>query len=341
MHKKISFIIFIFIFVIFVAAPLFLWIHTSQADNELVWGVNFSESQAVYLGLDPKETYDAIIYDLGAKHIKIHINWNSLEKEPDVFDFNSLDYQVHEAEKNDVKLILVVGMKTGRWPECHTPQWMHTVPESQRNEEIVENVKTVVERYKHSDAIEYWQLENEPFLEFGDCPDWYYDDPTALLEAEIAAVRSIDPDRKIIISESGELSDWTQAASLADVVGVTMYRSSWNASEKTFGLNPYTFLAPEFYSAKAIFIQHYYDKPVISIELQAEPWTAKSLTESTLEVQEQSMNPELFKENIEFARQARLGGYYFWGVEWWYWMKTKHNQPEIWYLANTLFAETD
>lgn len=323
-----------------ITVGLLVWSHTSRAGDEpIVWGVDFSESQAEYLGLDARETYHSIIHDLGAKHIKIHINWNSLESTPDTFDFTSLDYQVTEAERNDVKLILVVGMKTGRWPECHMPQWLSSLPEHERQNEIIENVSAVVSRYKDSSAVEYWQIENEPFLEFGDCPDWYYEDTKKLLQSEIALVRQLDPKKDIIISESGELSDWTEAAALADVVGVTMYRSTWNGAEKTFGLNPYSFLAPEFYSAKASFIQHAYKKPVISIELQAEPWTARPLVESTLEVQLQSMNPELFQENIEFARQAKLGAYYFWGAEWWYWMKTKHNQPEIWNQATQLFAE--
>lgn len=320
-------------------APLFLSTHTTQADNEIMWGVDFSESQAEYLELDPRETYSAIIHELGAKHIKMHINFNKIQKQKHVYDFDSLDWQVSEAEKNDVKLIMVVGIKTGRWPECHTPYWLTTLSEKEQKKEIAAYTAMMVERYKKSPAVEYWQIENEPFLEFGECPSWYYDKDSTLLATQIAAVRLADPTRKIIISESGELSKWTKSAEIADIVGVTMYRSSWNHAEKTFGINPYSFLAPEFYSAKAAFIRSYYNKPVISIELQAEPWTAKPLKESSLEVQALSMNPELFAENVEFARQAGLGMYYFWGVEWWYWMKTKHDQPEIWNSAKELFAE--
>ena len=316
-----------------------VWAHTIEADDEAMWGVDFSESQAAYLGLDPAETYSAIIDDLGAKHIKIHINWNATEKSQHVFDFTALDRQVAEAEEKDVKLILVIGMKTGRWPECHTPEWFKDIPKDERQVEIIRYITTIAGRYKNADAVQYWQVENEPLIDFGTCPDWYYEQDTDLLEAEVAAVRSVDPSRQIIISDSGELSSWTKAAEIADIVGVTMYRSSWDASEKTFGLNPYTFLSPEFYSAKAAIIRTYYDKPVISVELQAEPWASKGLAEASLEEQAKSMNPELFRENIEFAKQAGLGSYYFWGAEWWYWMKTKHNQPEIWNDAKVLFTE--
>lgn len=317
---------------------LLMWSHESKAEDEMFWGVNFSESQAVYLGLDPQETYSAIINDLGATQIKIHVNWNATEKDQHQFDFRSLDRQVREAEAHDVQLVLVIGMKTGRWPECHTPTWFTDVPAAEREAEIIRYVSTIVGRYKDSDAIRFWQIENEPFLEFGTCPDWYYDQGATLLENEVAAVRALDPTRKIIVSESGELSTWTKAADIADIVGVTMYRSSWDATDKTFGLNPYTFLSPEFYSAKAAVIETYYKKPVISIELQAEPWASKGLAEATLEEKAKSMNVDLFKENIEFAKQAGLGGYYFWGAEWWYYMKTTHNDPAIWNEAKLHFT---
>ena len=318
---------------------LLAWVNTLRADAKTIWGVDYSESQAAYLGLDPAETYSAIINDLGAKHIKIHINWNATEPTRSQFDFTSLDRMVKEAEENEVQLILVIGLKTGRWPECHTPNWFKQIQPENRQEEIIRYISTIVGRYKNSEAVAFWQVENEAIIEFGTCSDWYYEQGTSLLNAEVAAVRALDPERKIIISDSGELSTWTEVAEIGDVVGVTMYRSSWDATENTFGLNPYTFLAPEFYSAKATFIESYYGKPVISVELQAEPWASKGLAEASLKEQAISMNPELFTENVEFAKQAGLGAYYFWGAEWWYWMKTKHNQPEIWDKATLLFAE--
>jgi Glycosyl hydrolase family 10 len=319
---------------------LLLWSPSSAANTDkIVWGVNYSESQAEYLELDPAATYSAIIDELGAKHIKIHVNWNSTQKDKNIIDFTSLDRMVSEAEEKNVKLILVIGMKTGRWPECHTPDWFLSVDEDARESEIIKYISTIVGRYKSSPAIEFWQVENEPLLQFGTCPDWYYDLGTTMLEAEVAAVRSLDPNRKIIVSDTGELSSWTDVAKIADIVGITMYRSSWDATEKTFGLNPYTFLTPQFYANKAAYIKSMYNKPVISIELQAEPWASKGLAEASLEEQALSMNPDLFHENIEFAKQAGLDAYYFWGAEWWHYMKLQHNQPEIWDEAKKTLAE--
>ena len=319
-----------------------MWVQNLTAEypttSSQTWGVTFSDSQAEYLGLSADTVYTAIINDLGAKHIKLHINWNSTEPTPGKLDLARLDRRVREAEAHDVNLILVIGMKTGRWPECHTPTWFESVPAAERQERIIEYVTTLVGRYVDSPAVTHWQIENEPFLEFGTCPDWYYEQGTSLVAAAVSAVRALDATRPIIVSESGELSSWTKAATLADVVGVTMYRNTWNKAEKTFGLNPYSFLTAEFYAAKAAFVRSAYNKPVISIELQAEPWASAPLAEASLAEQAQSMNPELFLENIEFAKQVGLEGYYFWGAEWWFWMKTTHGQPAIWNLAKEHFA---
>ena len=337
MYRK---IIFGFSVCIFLTIFFYLSTNTIKADDQIVWGVDYSASQSIYLGLDPRATYSAIIHDLGAKHIKIHINWDATETAQGVYDFTDLDRQVQEAKDNHVQLILVVGMKTGRWPECHTPEWFTALSPADRHGAILQYVDTVAKRYKNSKALEYWQVENEPFLKFGTCPSWYYKEDTSFLQAEVATVRAQDSSHKIIISDSGELSSWTEAATTGDIVGITMYRSSWNSTQKTFGINPYTFLTPGFYATKTAAIQKYYKKPVISIELQAEPWASKPLAEASLAEQAKSMNPELFKENIAFAQQAGLDAYYFWGVEWWYSMKTLHNQPEIWNQAKELFSKT-
>ena len=73
-----------------------------------------------------------MISDLGVKNIKLHTNWNWVEGKKDSFFFNDIDWQIKQAEQNNVKIIYVIGMKTGRWPECHIPGWAQNLPESQQ-----------------------------------------------------------------------------------------------------------------------------------------------------------------------------------------------------------------
>jgi Glycosyl hydrolases family 2, TIM barrel domain len=301
-----------------------------------LWGVDFSQSQTEYLGLDWKETYSAIIDDLGAKDIKLHTNWDWVEGKQDDFYFNDIDWQIKQAEEKNVKIIYVVGMKTGRWPECHLPNWAQGMKEADVQAALLKYITAVLTHYKNSSAITYWQVENEPMLKFGTCPSWYYDNGS-FLKTEVALVRSLDPTRQIIISDSGELSDWTRVAKIADIVGVTLYRNAWTSVTATFGFESYSFKVPSYYSKKAQNIAKNYGKNVICIELQAEPWAGKPLLVAPLKEELKSMNLTMFKEDVAFAKQTGLGKFYFWGVEWWYWMKTKQNQPEIWDAAKNLF----
>jgi hypothetical protein len=305
-------------------------------EEGIVWGIDFSQSQAEYLKLDWKKTYLAILDDLQVKNIKLHTNWDWIEGKKGFFYFKDTDWQVKQAGQHNASMIYVLGMKTGRWPECHIPSWAEKMPEDQVKAELMGYIKEVVERYKNSGTITYWQVENEPLFGFGACPDWYYKDSN-FLEEEVALVKSLDPSRKVIISDSGELSSWYKAAQISDILGVTMYRNSWAVGTEIFGKNPYSFLNPYFYSKKAAIIKQLFGKETICIELQAEPWASEPLTQASMVEQLLSMSPEMFNENIAFAKQTGFKTFYLWGAEWWYWMKTAKFQPAIWEEAKEVF----
>ncbi|HCC60290.1 MAG: hypothetical protein A2402_03480 [Candidatus Staskawiczbacteria bacterium RIFOXYC1_FULL_37_43] len=308
---------------------------TKEAEN-ITWGVDFSQMQAEALKLNWRNSYLAILEDLGVKNIKIHTQWDWVEGKKDVYYFKNTDWQIDQAESHGAKIIFVLGLKSGRWPECHMPSWISSMPEEQQKLEVLEYVKEVVLRYKDSDTIEYWQVENEPLFKFGKCPEWYYDNED-FLRQEVALVKSLDPSRQIIISDSGEQSNWFRTANIADVVGITMYRVVWAHVTNNFGFNFDSFLSPITYWRKAQLIKNIFGKKVICIELQAEPWTSEPFYNVPLSEQEKTMDLTSFKKNIQYAKETGLDTFYFWGVEWWYWLKTTQNQPEIWNEARNLF----
>lgn len=317
------FFIFFFIGYFFIGFP--------KEAEEITWGINFSQKHTEGLGLDWRETYLAILDDLGVKNLKIATHWDFIEGEKGKYYFNDLDWQIEEAEKRGAKIILVIGMKTPRWPECHIPQWAVNLNKEEQQERILKLIEEIVLRYRESEAIRYWQVENEPFFSFGKCP-WF---DKKLLKKEIDLVKSLDlQKRPVIISESGEFSFWTRAARTGDIVGITMYRKIWS---KEFGTY-FTHIFPStFYRRRAQIIEKIFGKEVICIELQAEPWGPKLLYDLSLEEQEKSMDLARFQKNIEFAKKTGLKEFYFWGTEWWYWLKEKQNKPEIWEKAKKLF----
>ncbi len=303
---------------------------TPQA-KEISWGVNFSQQQAELLGLDWKENYLALLDDLKVKNLKIPAQWNLIETEKDKYNFKDLDWQVQKAGEREVKILLVVGMKTGRWPECHLPAWANGLNKEEQQKEILALLKEIVSRYSNSIIISSWQVENEPFFPFGACP---WSDPIFLTE-EIKLVKELDSSKRpVIVSDSGEGSLWFEAGRLGDIVGITMYKKLWFKELGRFINYPFPSV---FYWRKAQLLKLLFNKNVIVVELQAEPWGKNLLQNSPLSEQDQTMNLAQFRYNVEFAKKTGFNTFYLWGSEWWYWLKTKQNRPDIWQEAKKLF----
>ncbi len=337
MNKAVKFCGLVFIGLLIVAL-LYFFVGNAPQQKNITWGVNFSQMQADSLKLDWKQTYLAIIEDLGAKNIKLITNWDYVEGKQDTFYFSDIDWQLAQAQAHQVHVIYVVGLKTGRWPECHAPGWASSLSQSQEQSELLDYIREVVERYKSNSAITTWQVENEPLFEFGQCPGWYYDSDS-FLKQEVALVKSLDPTRPVIVSDSGEQSFWFDAASIGDIVGVTMYRTVWVHISNSLGFYTTYPIPPVFYYRKAQLLGYLFGKPVISVELQAEPWVSGSFSDTPLAEQEQTMNLGQFKSNVTYAKQTGLNTFYFWGAEWWYWLKTKENQPQIWNYAKEIIRQ--
>ena len=235
--------------------------------------------------------------------------------------------------------MLAVGQKLPRWPECHYPAWFRKGDDEYRRaltqseqEKLLGYIRTVVERYKNEPAITQWQIENEPFLPFGICPELNEE----FFDREVALIRLLDSSRPLVISESGEFSTWLGAARRADIVGSTLYRVVW---WKSTGYVHYP-IPNWFYWKKIWLIKKLYPsvKDIIVIELQGEPWAHLQIYENTVEEMMKSMPPKQFVENLRFARASRFATQYVWGAEWWYCMKEKHSQPLYWDTAKNTFA---
>lgn len=321
----------IFVFYFFVGIP-------SEAEK-ITWGVSFSQKHAENLGIDWKETYLVLLDDLGVKNIKLLTQWNLLEPKEDEYNFEDLDWQIKEAEKKGVKILLVIGLKTGRWPECHIPEWAKNLSKNEQQKEILELIEKIVQRYTGpsrvilGDSILAWQVENEPFFPFGKCPKIERD----FVKKEINLVKSLDESRSVVISDSGEWSFWIGAARLGDMVGTTMYKKVWSSPFKIYF---HSYLPPTFYWRRAELVKNFSGKKVICVELQAEPWCKSLLYDCPLEEQEKTMNLEQFQKMIEFAKKTGLDTFYLWGAEWWHWLKEIQHKPEIWNEAKKLWQSS-
>ncbi len=290
--------------------------------NDMIIGVSFQTDYARYLGFNYQNVFKTILEDWKFKNIRIPAQWDSIEKEPGKFDFSEVDWMMNEAKKHQAKIVLAVGQKTPRWPECHAPDWTKDLSNEKYFDALHNYLALVVTRYKDHPALEIWQVENEPFLPFGErCRSL----SVVEFKKEINNVRTLDNVHKILTADSGELSTWRRTARAGDLFGTTLYRVVWN---KYIGYWSYDWLPPAFYRFKLWLTGQSPDNAYV-LELQAEPWIPdKPLVQADKTEQEKSMSLNRLKKNIEFSSRLQFSRTYLWGAEWWYWL-AQNGQNEI------------
>lgn len=326
--RKLLFIIFIITLAFF----LFAWSY--QKPEKLTYGTSFSRFHSEELKLNWKETYLAILNDLGVRNFRFSAHWPLTEPEEGKFNFTELDFQIKEARKVGASVILAVGRRLPGWPECHEPAWVKDLSKEEKQKKILAYIRKVVERYKGYENILYWQVENEPYLAFfsrsacGELDEEF-------LKKEIALVKELDA-RPVILTDSGEFSTWHNAYVQSDVFGTSIYLYIWNRI-----LGPIRYpIMPAFFRIKHNIIKILFkDKPALVIELSAEPWLLQPIVDTPIDVQLSRMGVDKFNEMIDFSSKTGFDTFYLWGAEWWYWMKL-NGHPEFWERAKNLISTT-
>src|SRR3989344_452235 len=82
----------------------FIFITDFSGGREPVWGVTFSRSYALDLQLDWRQTYLAILDDLGVKHLRLSAYWDEIEPDKDQYRFDDLDWQIDQAAQRGVAI---------------------------------------------------------------------------------------------------------------------------------------------------------------------------------------------------------------------------------------------
>lgn len=327
--KKVLLILFTVVGVCVLIIAALAW---KPVPEEIQYGMSFNTMYARELGLDWQDTYDAILDDLGVRHLRLAAHWPMTEPSPGNYNFAELDYQIDRAEEVGAEVILAVGRRLPRWPECHIPQWARQLPWEEKQEHVSSYIEQVVERYKDRSHITYWQVENEPFLEvfaFEHCGPLDED----FLYQEIDLVRSLDSSRPILVTDSGNLGLWSGAYQAGDVFGTSVYIHFWNPELGQFR----TVLPPFVYRVKDRVMRLLYGaQETMLIELAAEPWLLEPIVDVPLSVQFQRMDLRKIQDSVDYAKRTRYEKQYLWGGEWWYWLQLQ-GETEIWEWAQTLY----
>lgn len=292
------------------------------------YGASFSVKYAKELGLDWRETYTALLDDMGIRRFRLMSYWDITESKRGVFTFQDLDWQMDEAHKRGAKISLAVGLRQPRWPECHPPDWYNSLSDQEKEKALITFIEAVVRRYRDHPALVSYQLENEAVnRHFGKCPPETIDQKR--LAREFSAIKRLDVSKPVVMSLSDQ-HGLPLGIPIPDIYGFSVYRTVWN--DKLSPLEFYmTYPTPIWYHrirAEVINILH--NKGFFIHELQLEPWGPKATKDLSIEDQNKSMSTDQIHKSISFARKIGVQDIDLWGSEWWYWRKTTHNDSSVW-----------
>lgn len=327
------------IFVVVIAVTV-LWVGTmygvaewyifSTRKQPIQLGATFISDYAKQLGVEPHETLDAMIHDLGVRHLRLVSYWDKIEPVSGTYDFSDLDWQMKAAENAGVKVSLAIGLRQPRWPECHMPEWAKTETKTVWYGQLQTFITAVIDRYQNSSALESYQLENEYFLSvFGKCTDFN----RQRLVDEANLVKRLDPAHTLIISRSNNGIGLPVGKPTPDLFGVSVYKRVW---DKTITHRYFEYPFPAwFYGSLAGGGKILTGKDLIIHELQTEAWLPDNFDIKTAPISElyKSMNPERLHDRIKYGEGTGIKQIDLWGVEWWYQMKTKRGEPGLWQAA--------
>lgn len=308
----------------------FLFAGWPTVAKNVTYGVTFTRAYARDdLKLDPDAVLTAALDDLGIRRFRIPATWKFIQPTETTFDFTDLDRDIAMVANRGGTIVLAVGEKLPRWPECWGPDWWKKLPRDEQRSYTLKYVETAVRRYRNVSAVVAWQVENEPHFVYGDCPT----PDIAFLKQEVALVRGLDPTRPVATTDSGELSSWLTFGRTVDQLGVSVYRVVRNP---ILGTWRYFFIPPWFYERKGMLVSLFGMDGIYVSEFQMEPWSNQPLTDTPVDDQLKTMDLKQMKSNFWFAERMHVSPIDFWGVEWWYWMKEK-GHPEFWDAARDFY----
>jgi hypothetical protein len=322
-----------------------------QPRGDTLLGISFRPLQAEALGLEPHAALRALLrypFDV----IRIAAYWDRLEPAPGRFETAELDHVLDAAEQAGKQVILGVGaVKNFGYPEFFVPphhldrplpEGVLVTPQGQRGllEAATAFLSRVAARYADRDAIIAWQVEHEAVDPLGMEHSWRLSE--AFVHAEVEAVRAADP-RSRPVMMNGFLPTSTPVAlqqrwrtrdqgdslavaqHLADIVGVDCYPRHALASAGPLSVYLDGSQTRSRQRQLRLILDHAAaaGRRLMIAEGQAEPWEAITTPPNPAGLAMYSCRPEdlitTYSRLLRLASERRrvLGGYLFWGAEYW------------------------
>ncbi len=138
-----------------------------------------------------------MIKETGFGFIRTDLLWNEVEKVKGVYDFRTFDRLVAESNKRNIRILFILDYGNPLYGSHNS------IITQESKVGFINFVKQAVKRYKNNDII--WEIWNEP-----DCTGFWDPQPSVdkymeLVKDVVPAIRSIEPDAKIIAPANGDL----------------------------------------------------------------------------------------------------------------------------------------
>ena len=296
-----------------------------------VIGTSFARWRAEGRGLDYRAAFERIVA-MRFGILRLSASWREIER----YSYEHLDWLLTTAERAGQPVLLTVGMKALGWPEFYLPEGLSPSDAPVQRRAIM-HVREVARRYRDNPALAAWQIENEPFNRSGPNGWWI---PRSVVRAEAEAVRSLDPDRPLVVTtfahfdaaldraSSRQQSRWKRRLGLAipaerealsilrhgDIPGLDVYPSIGWLDQN--GRDRLARAAPDQLASVAAWqrIARQQGKRVWVTEAQAEPWEGRSTQGDPV-----SVRPEAIGQLVEGLTRIGVGSILLWGSEYWLW----------------------
>lgn len=335
-HKIVSLIVILSVLMIGGMYGIARWYMHSQASQPPEQGVSFIPDYASSLGVDPQATMDALL-KINVRQFRLTSYWSDAEQQPGHYDFSQLDWEFQKAEAAHAKIILTVGLRQPRWPECHAPDWVDlNQPESQWQPQLENYMRAVINRYKSSPALESYQLENEFLLKgFGTCTNF---DRQRLI-SEYNLVKQADPRHPIIVGRSNNALGIPLGQPQPDEFSISVYKRVWDAGV-THRYIEYPW--PSWYYGFLAGVQKIVlHKNMMIGELQAEAWppNGQTIQQTSLAEQSKSIDAKRLQGVFQYGRATGMRQMNLWGAEYWYYRMNTLHDPSLWNVAKQEFRQ--
>jgi len=316
------------------------YIHSEPGPQQL--GVSFIPDYAQSLGVDPQANMDALL-KIGVKNFRLVSYWSDIEQTPSQYDFSQLDWQFQKAEAAHAHIILSLGLRQPRWPECHMPDWVKSEKPEMWEPQLSAFMAAVIKRYQHSPALASYQLENEYFLTgFGICDQIPGAEDRSRLVNEYNLVKKLDSKHIVIVGRSNNALGFPIGQPQPDEFSISVYKRVWNTTPFLYRYEEYPF--PAWYYGFVAGWQKIFDgKDMIIGELQAEAWPphGQAIQVTALAEQNKSMNATRLKQRFAYGKATGMPQIYLWGAEYWYYRQQVLHDPSLMNVAQQEFKNSN